>query len=88
MQGDLARILEAFEQAGEPMCVSQLAVELGKPPEVVGGMLDTLVELGLLRCLDGAGTCGVCPLQSSCRLLPAADRVFVRAAARLVDRAR
>lgn len=75
----LKDVLYAFDQSGESMCLSQLALGLGKPPAVVEGMLTTLVDLGLLVCLDQIDPCQACPLQSDCRILPVPDKVYGKA---------
>jgi hypothetical protein len=75
----LRDILEAFDRSWNPLCLSQLARDLGKPPAVVEGMLATLVDLELLVCLDQLDPCQDCPLQSDCRVLPVPDKVYARA---------
>lgn len=78
----LKDILEQFDRSGEPLCLSQLALDMGKPPAVIEGMLATLVDLELLVCLDQLDPCQQCPLQSECRILPVPDKVFARAKGR------
>jgi adenine-specific DNA glycosylase len=75
----LQELLHILHRSGEPMCLSELARELGKPISVLEGMLSTLVELGQLICVDQLDPCGECPLQSDCRVLPAPDRVYALA---------
>lgn len=64
-QGSLVRIIALFKRSGGVLPVQQIADELGKKSEVVEGMLETLVQIGVLEQAE-APVCEVCPMRGIC----------------------
>jgi hypothetical protein len=63
----LRRILGTIPQAGRPLCPADLRRALDVDPDVLAGMLDTLVALGRLRPVSsGIPDCAGCPIRGGC----------------------
>ncbi len=72
----LSAVLSAIQDAGKPMCLSDLSAALHIDDSALEGMLETLVARGRLRAIrfvdDG---CSTCPVKGGCFIM--ADGVAV-----------
>ncbi len=76
METLLAALMRCIETVDGPFCASQIAPVVGKPVEVVDGMLGTLAGIGKIAKLDGSSACRWCPLRSGCAGLSAGEQLY------------
>ena len=66
----LTAVLAAIRDAGRPMCLSDLSVELHIDEGALEGMLETLVNRGRLRAIEYVDDgCSTCPVKGGCFIM-------------------
>jgi hypothetical protein len=76
MTTTLREVLNAFETAGEPLSLAQMARDLELPPGMLEGMIMHWVRKGKIREVGGGSACEVCGSAKSCRYAPAMPRSY------------
>lgn len=72
----LRQVLSIFENAHQPLSLTQIAHELDMPPERLDMMIEHWVRKGKIRESNAGTTCGSCGHQGACPFVMEMPRTY------------